>query len=971
MNRKHLGRARVSLVTHRALSLSLVVLASALVVVLPFSEPASAYTEFWTPMGTVVYGLLDFDHTWTLANSPYLVDPFVTIGPGVTLTIEPGVTVRINNTGVFPLLGDLYVEGTLDIQGTSGAHVLTTANTTTPQPSDWSNIWINSSGTIRASWVDLLYGHTFDLDDTSDHTVTSTANHTLNVTVEDMGIYTVTVTATGYPASGKDATLAVLANGLPRYRHGESSTWTYTGTFDARLVKGHNSFRFSLEESAGSVDITDVQIHKDGWLTSPTDPDTDRDGLWDGAELHGDSGWVTNPTDPDSDDDGLLDGREVDQWYTDPTNPDTDGDGTGDFEDFDKRHDLVVQLELKGLNISSGTGSGLSFYATAGIQNEAGATNWIVTKSTASGGSYVNLNHLLSINTDDGDFTPDFNITVRRNDYPTLVDITPSTSTKELQSQWFYGNEAKCTTTTGTTSPYATLDYCLKTVKVGKENTLLVVPNDWSTVFNGTNVHRYVGEQKFAFVLLNVTGSSTNFTAGMNAILVPRGVYFDTAFHKLLNSTWSEASSSPLAGATIVGNDAGNARGLNARVAQLLVSHNVTASQAETLLTKLLTNKTGVKIATVLDVTDEYFTMGFVNEVGDLIPNTAVTNTGNFSPPSPPPPPTDTSFWGSFWNALAGAAQFLWNAVQAAAVFICNVVAAVVQFALSVVKTLAEAAYAAVVAIVKAVVDAILAVIKFIIDLVKAVFEVLLSPIASAVAAYLSDLRSGMAGALSEFMGENPSDLEHAKRAGEISAYLVLGGTFLLFLALGFAIAAVEVVSKPFTAFATAFVPFLVGLAVNLIVQAIAFSLIPIDSEDSPYAPDNIDAIPETAVDYIPPNLWFTERFPLAIGRFITTFILILIRTTLGREKIPVWSQVRSIGLAIAGLVLFIAGAALPPGPLSVVFATLGLGIGLLALYFSFHAREFKTEFPILYTLAVILSFVSIAVAIIQLIRQA
>jgi len=53
-----------------------------------------------------------------------------------------------------------------------------------------------------------------------------TANHTLNVTVEDMGIYIVTVTATGYPATGKDATLAVLANGLPRYRHGESSTWT-------------------------------------------------------------------------------------------------------------------------------------------------------------------------------------------------------------------------------------------------------------------------------------------------------------------------------------------------------------------------------------------------------------------------------------------------------------------------------------------------------------------------------------------------------------------------------------------------------------------------------------------------------------------------------------------------------------------------------------------------------------------------
>jgi len=114
-----------------------------------------------------------------------------------------------------------------------------------------------------------------------------------NRMIGDLGTYTFTFTATGHPASGKEATLAVLANGLPRYRHSGSTTWTYTGTFDARLVKGHNSIRFSLEESAGSVDVTNVRIKKDGWLTSPTDPDTDRDGLWDGAELHRDSGWVS------------------------------------------------------------------------------------------------------------------------------------------------------------------------------------------------------------------------------------------------------------------------------------------------------------------------------------------------------------------------------------------------------------------------------------------------------------------------------------------------------------------------------------------------------------------------------------------------------------------------------------------------------------------------------------------------------
>jgi len=342
--------------------------------------------------------------------------------------------------------------------------------------------------------------------------------------------------------------------------------------------------------------------------------------------------------------------------------------------------------------------------------------------------------------------------------------------------------------------------------------------NDWSTVFNGTNVHRYVGEQKFAFVLFNVTGTSANFTTGMNAILVPRGVYFDTAFHKLLNSTWTEASSSPLAGATIIGNDASSTRGLNARVAQLLVSHNVTASQAETLLTKLLTNASGGKIATILDVTDEYYTMGFVNEVGDIVPNTAVTNTGNFSPPSPPPPPQDTSFWGSFWNALAGAVQFLWNAVVAAAVFICNVIAAVVQFALSVVTELTSAAYAAVKAIAKAVVDAILAVIKFIVDLVKAAFQVIWDGLIAGAMTLVGGWIATIATSLER--------MEDALAAGQPAssaafATALLGGPWIAFAAIAVALAILATLFLPF-----AFLLVVITAAI-LIIALAAFGMNP------------------------------------------------------------------------------------------------------------------------------------------------
>jgi outer membrane protein OmpA-like peptidoglycan-associated protein len=68
--------------------------------------------------------------------------------------------------------------------------------------------------------------------------------------------------------------------------------------------------------------------------TDPANPDTDGDGLKDGAEVKTTG---TDPLDDDTDDDGLLDGTEdadangqVDAGETDPLDPDTDGDAIQD-----------------------------------------------------------------------------------------------------------------------------------------------------------------------------------------------------------------------------------------------------------------------------------------------------------------------------------------------------------------------------------------------------------------------------------------------------------------------------------------------------------------------------------------------------------------------------------------------------------------------------------------------------------------
>lgn len=64
---------------------------------------------------TMVGGIIHEDTTWTLADSPYRITETVQIPAGVTLTIEPGVTVtRTTNGDMFLLHGEIYAHGTPD-----------------------------------------------------------------------------------------------------------------------------------------------------------------------------------------------------------------------------------------------------------------------------------------------------------------------------------------------------------------------------------------------------------------------------------------------------------------------------------------------------------------------------------------------------------------------------------------------------------------------------------------------------------------------------------------------------------------------------------------------------------------------------------------------------------------------------------------------------------------------------------------
>jgi len=88
---------------------------------------------------TYVSGPITSDTTWALANSPYIVVGSVLVNNGVTLTVEPGVTVKFDSDLA------LRIDGLLIAQGTGDNMITFTSNQTTPAAEDWGYILFSDS----------------------------------------------------------------------------------------------------------------------------------------------------------------------------------------------------------------------------------------------------------------------------------------------------------------------------------------------------------------------------------------------------------------------------------------------------------------------------------------------------------------------------------------------------------------------------------------------------------------------------------------------------------------------------------------------------------------------------------------------------------------------------------------------------------------------------------------------------------
>jgi len=98
---------------------------------------------FWSSLFTItaqthVSGGIYSNATWTLVNSPYIVDSNIVVFPGVTLTIQPGVVVKFVNGVSIEIR-----QAQLIAIGTAIDSITFTSNSLNPSPGIWNEIQLN------------------------------------------------------------------------------------------------------------------------------------------------------------------------------------------------------------------------------------------------------------------------------------------------------------------------------------------------------------------------------------------------------------------------------------------------------------------------------------------------------------------------------------------------------------------------------------------------------------------------------------------------------------------------------------------------------------------------------------------------------------------------------------------------------------------------------------------------------------
>ncbi len=520
----------------------------------------------------------------------------------------------------------------------------------------------------------------------------------------------------------------------------------------------------------------------------------------------------------------------------------------------------------------------------------------------------------------------------------------------------------------GCSSIYAvSLVVVVSTVTPDRVGSRLILPLDYSGVYNVTDStgalvsRRYVGEPRFVALVLNVTTAGDwtcvtpdgcdNATVGAHVLLVPRSVFNDTFLGKKLADGNSSEIPDNLA---FYQNGTGSN---NSDALQQVIAGNVTADEYFRILGWLLRNTTGNATNRVVNVTGDLFLYSLPDDAIRLVGYRPVpvahSVSYRFCPPGgcvePPPPP----WWEQIWRGIVIVATFILSGI----LFVANAFVVLGEILVAVGSWIVRQ----IVAFIDFVAGALQAAAKvlgqffdWILDIARQTLNALLAPILGLLESYKERIRAGTAEAFTEFEGDNPSMEEHADRAAALMLALFITGSLEIFVALFLALVAAEIILTPYTTLARALLPIITGLIIGLIVSAVGLAVLPVAGAQ-PGTPQQ-EAIPNQVVDFVPPSAWWNARAPFVIGRFLSTFVLLVI----GKAGLTVRTAI-SVGLSIAALALFFIGPTLSGG-WAIFAAVFGLGSALVSLLLAITA-SLKTALPVVWYFSVGLAVISIAVA--------
>jgi hypothetical protein len=98
-------------------------------------------------------GPLATSQEWCADDNPHLVNALVTVGNGVTLTIEPGAVVQFA-TGTELRV---YSGGSLLAEGSQAQPILFTSASASPAPGDWNHLYVYAGSHASLAYCDLAY----------------------------------------------------------------------------------------------------------------------------------------------------------------------------------------------------------------------------------------------------------------------------------------------------------------------------------------------------------------------------------------------------------------------------------------------------------------------------------------------------------------------------------------------------------------------------------------------------------------------------------------------------------------------------------------------------------------------------------------------------------------------------------------------------------------------------------------------